>query len=247
MNQSQVNSFPTDPEEYAKSITPPNSPPPIQAALTSASHRSYTVQFKINALDWYYRNGENKNLTARMFNVDRKRIRDWLIDEKKLRSDPTPKHTKRKRTTGRLQFKDIETALLQWYKDQQIKGLRPKNGDLQTKSLELAEHFGLQDSFKGSSTWLYSWKRRHGILVVPNDPKDNTNDEGVNGEVNLQDRLGGVSQLVSGVINRVVEPVENGGSRTCVVDGLATVRTSGANITKLVFRRGEGTSEVCVY
>ena len=39
--------------------------------------KSYTVEFKVEAVEWRRMNGENCSLTARAFGVDRKRIREW--------------------------------------------------------------------------------------------------------------------------------------------------------------------------
>ena len=40
-------------------------------------NRSYTVEFKVEAVKWHQMNGENCSLTARTSGVDRKRIREW--------------------------------------------------------------------------------------------------------------------------------------------------------------------------
>jgi transposase len=147
-------------------------------AMGAAPYRSYTVQFKLNALDWYYKNGENKNLTAKMFNVDRKRIRDWLLDERNLRCDPTPQRTKRKRANSLPQYKDIEDALYKFYLAQREKGIRPKNAELRAKSLEFASLLGYRETFKASIHWLCNWKRRNKIsFAVPDHLIQNTTEE----------------------------------------------------------------------
>ena len=48
-------------------------------------HRSFNVKWKLNAIDWHRNNGEVISRTAREFNVDRKRIREWLAREDELR------------------------------------------------------------------------------------------------------------------------------------------------------------------
>ena len=150
-----------------------------------APYRSYTVQFKLNALDWYYKNGENKNLTAKMFQVDRKRIRDWLLDEPNLRSDPTPERTKRKRSHCLPHYKEIETALYHYYIEQREKGLRPKNVELRAKSLEFAAEYGYGDAFKASVHWLCNWKRRNKIGFVTTEPSR---------EESMEEQIGRLSQ-----------------------------------------------------
>lgn len=39
--------------------------------------KSYTIEFKVEALEWHRINGENVSLTANQFSVDRKRVREW--------------------------------------------------------------------------------------------------------------------------------------------------------------------------
>lgn len=166
-----------------------------QQSMGAAPYRSYTIQFKLNALDWYYKNGENKNLTAKMFNVDRKRIRDWLLDERNLRSDPTPQRTKRKRSNSLPQYKDIEDALYKFYMAQREKGVRPKNAELRAKSLEFASVLGYHETFKASIHWLCNWKRRNKIsFAAPDHTVQNATEEeddsGTTTPPFTEDRLG---------------------------------------------------------
>ena len=168
-------------------------------AMAGLPYRSYTVQFKLNALDWYYKNGENKNLTAKMFNVDRKRIRDWLLDERNLRTDPTPQRTKRKRANSLPQYKDIEDALYKFYMTQREKGIRPKNAELRAKSLEFASMLGYREAFKASIHWLCNWKRRNKIsFAVPDHVTPSaTEEEDESGAATppfMEERLAGRTQ-----------------------------------------------------
>ena len=174
-NQYNIILAADDEEACGQPLASPASPSLVPA--TAVPYRSYTVQFKLDTLDWYYKNGENKNLTAKMFNVDRKRIRDWLQDEPNLRSDPTPERTKRKRSNSLPQFKEIEAALYQYYCEQREKGLKPKNAELRAKGLEYASEFGYQNSFKASVHWLCNWKRRNKISVVHSEPSNEEDEE----------------------------------------------------------------------
>ena len=188
---------------------------------TPAPYRSYTIQFKLNALDWYYKNGENKNLTAKMFQVDRKRIRDWLLDEPNLRSDPTPERTKRKRNNCLPQYKEIETALYRYYLEQRERGLKPKNAELRSKSLEFASEYGYGDAFKASVHWLCNWKRRNRIAFVSVEPM---NGEENNGEE--EDEVLGMPQALEEEIGRLSQSLrtqgEGSGGGGGVEDGLGS-------------------------
>ena len=39
--------------------------------------KSYTIEFKVEAVEWHRKNGDNVLLTANKFSVDRKRVREW--------------------------------------------------------------------------------------------------------------------------------------------------------------------------
>ena len=39
--------------------------------------KSYTIEFKVEAVEWHRMNGDNVSLTANKFGVDRKRAREW--------------------------------------------------------------------------------------------------------------------------------------------------------------------------
>ena len=195
-----------DDETCGGPLTSPSSPP---LAPATVPYRSYTVQFKLDALDWYYKNGENKNLTAKMFSIDRKRIRDWLQDEPNLRSDPTPERTKRKRSNSLPQYKEIEAALYQYYCEQREKGLKPKNAELRAKSLEFASELGYRESFKASVHWLCNWKRRNKISVIQSEPSNEEDEEGViataSGITEEQlSELSGLSQNVKGSLGDIL-------------------------------------------
>lgn len=126
------------------------------------SHRSFTVEYKLNVLDWYYAHGENKKQTAKHFGVDRKRIRDWLKFEQQLRMEPPSNMQRRKKNTGcAAHYKALDQAVLEWCKEQRTRGQRITNQALRTKALELAPQLGYQDTFKASPNWAVAWRRRN--------------------------------------------------------------------------------------
>lgn len=131
---------------------------------THVTHNSYTVEFKLQVLDWYHKNGKNKNAAAKQFGVDRKRIRDWEMNEQLLR-EQTDVHRKRQRFTGgpgrRLISLDLDKALIEWYKEQISQQRHVFNRHIKTKALEVAQQLGLRESFKASDMWVVGWKKRH--------------------------------------------------------------------------------------
>ena len=46
-------------------------------------NRSYSVKHKLCVVKWHYENGGSVSATAWQWNVDRKRVRDWLASEEK--------------------------------------------------------------------------------------------------------------------------------------------------------------------
>lgn len=126
------------------------------------SHRSYTVEYKLNALDWYHAHGENKKQTAKHFGVDRKRIRDWLKLEQQFRMEPLSNMQRKKKNSGcAAHYKALDQAVLEWCKEQRIQGQKVTNQALRTKALELAPQLGYQDTFKASPNWAIAWRRRN--------------------------------------------------------------------------------------
>ena len=49
--------------------------------------RSFTVQYKLQVIKWHTENGTSIRKTANHFNVDRKRVREWLNNEDHLRAN----------------------------------------------------------------------------------------------------------------------------------------------------------------
>ena len=47
----------------------------------SSTQRSFTVKFKLKAIQWYHDNGASKRATAMHFGIDRKRIREWVLKD----------------------------------------------------------------------------------------------------------------------------------------------------------------------
>lgn len=125
-------------------------------------HKTYTMQYKLSVLDWYYANGENKKRTSKHFGVDRKRIRDWLRLEQKFRMEPHSNMQCTRIARGcPPQYQELDTTVLEWYKEQRAQGQKVTNRALRTKALELAPQFGFQDTFKASSNWAIAWRRRN--------------------------------------------------------------------------------------
>ena len=122
---------------------------------------SYTLDFKLKLLEWYHSNGENKQLTSRVFNVQPKRITEWLIIEQQLRSKKDSPGGKRRSSESTTWLKlQVDKLLVEWHKEKGAEGVKPTLNQLRSKALELAIGLGLHN-FKASSSWIKQWKKRH--------------------------------------------------------------------------------------
>ena len=75
---------------------------------TNQKRQSYTREFKLYFVSWYFKNGKNVFKTSLEFKVDRKQVRTWVAKE------PSIKATKIKKRCERgmaAKFPDIEKHL----------------------------------------------------------------------------------------------------------------------------------------
>ena len=138
------------------------------------------MKFKLEVVQWYYRNGANVAATARHFNIDRKRIRDWRDTEDYLMMHRRGKEGNKKRIKECLS-PDLDYQLLEYMLDERAAGRPVSNGDLHEKGLEIARGLGLGD-FKASDGFITGWKRRNSVHIrrgtnesqkIPEDHADN--------------------------------------------------------------------------
>ena len=54
-------------------------------APAKVSRRTFTRELKLEVIIWHFSNGKNINKTANKFEIDRKQIRNWIKDERKIR------------------------------------------------------------------------------------------------------------------------------------------------------------------
>lgn len=55
-----------------------------EASKPKATRKSYTREFKLEALEWLKKNGNNVSAAARKFSVANKRVREWRASEKQI-------------------------------------------------------------------------------------------------------------------------------------------------------------------
>ena len=53
---------------------------------TNQKRQSYTREFKLSVVSWYFKNGKNVSNTSLEFKVDRKQVRTWVAKESSIRA-----------------------------------------------------------------------------------------------------------------------------------------------------------------
>lgn len=122
---------------------------------------SYTAAFKLRVIQLAEERGEHH--VAKLFNVDRKRVREWCINKEKIGSLAET----RKRVDGGgcgLKYPDIEERLLKWFADKRASGARVMGQSLKYEALQLHKESGSQQ-FKASNGWYNKFKKRNNISM----------------------------------------------------------------------------------
>lgn len=100
---------------------------------------------------------------AKIFNVARRRIFDWMRQIPKLEELIAKGHMKK--MTGRgPKNRDIDQALYTWYCERKASGNRPKSCHVQSKARELYLTYGYND-MKCSYGWFKRWSQRFQIQL----------------------------------------------------------------------------------
>ena len=122
-------------------------------------HKSYSFAFKLKVIDFAEKHGKHK--ASKLFYIDRKRVREWCQNKEKLQEGL--KCRRRLAGGGRsVRFLDIDEELEMWIKERRSKGVRITGKSLRQQALMLHKEKGNQ-SFKASSGWFTSFKKRHNI------------------------------------------------------------------------------------
>lgn len=127
----------------------------------SGKRSSYTVKFKISAVK--YAKEKNISEASRKFEVDRKRIREWVsfYDAGKLQVQaPSRKHLSG--GERKLRDADIDRDIFEWCSEKRSQRIRVTG---KAVFLEAQRRFlaGGITSFKASRGWLEKWKARHSV------------------------------------------------------------------------------------
>ena len=129
--------------------------------------RSFTVEYKIQAVKYLRANNCNVSKTAREYGVERVRIREWNKNYIKLAAENEgDRKKKRKLHVGRRPISiELDNAVYQYYKNELSHDRLVSNKSLKKKALELAKELNISQTFRASDTWLKRWKKRLGIAL----------------------------------------------------------------------------------
>lgn len=76
--------------------------------MAPKSTRSFSMEFKLKAIHYYYNNWRNVNQASNVFKVDRKDIRNWVKNEELIKKQ---KRTSRSTRHGKVVFPVMEKEL----------------------------------------------------------------------------------------------------------------------------------------
>ena len=137
---------------------------------TPHKHRhinSYTVEFKILVVDWLRKNDKNVSKTAREFDIDRKRVREWDQNYDKLLENKVGRSAKKcKIGCGRKPLSsDLDMKLFEFLEEERLEGRPVSNDLLRVRALQIAGGLRIDGTFTASSGWIARWKRRFGVGI----------------------------------------------------------------------------------
>ncbi|XP_040065481.1 uncharacterized protein LOC120839285 [Ixodes scapularis] len=127
---------------------------------------SYTVQKKIEVVQWHRLNGKNVHRTSRQFKLDRKRIREWDKKYEVLLQENFGKSKlRRKLGNGAPVFsEEVDDALFEFLECERSAGRAVSNRLLSKEAVRLANNLQL-GNFVASSMYLKRWKARFGVSM----------------------------------------------------------------------------------
>ncbi|XP_072030184.1 uncharacterized protein [Amphiura filiformis] len=130
--------------------------------------QSWTVEEKVEIVDWFRSAGRNTCMTVSTWGCDRKSLRQWdskYEQLKKLSETDNKMKNKRKLHGGHpMLSQELDSEVLCYFKTQYDKGHIMPFTEISVKAQETAERLGIE-GFKASSGWIKRWKIRNGITV----------------------------------------------------------------------------------
>ena len=132
--------------------------------MPSSKRASYTVQFKMSVVEWVESTGSSLSAASRKFSVDRKMIRNWIVEKERMRLALLVRGPgKRKLHEGKSPAsEELDKLVLEHYLAARAQGSHLNNREVKEAALRYADMLGLRQ-FKATSSWLACWKGRCGL------------------------------------------------------------------------------------
>lgn len=128
--------------------------------------QSFTIEKKVEAVQWHRKTGSNVSKTARQFGVDRKQVRQWNSTYETLLQHCHGKGKfKRSMNNGRPVFsEEVDDGLFEFLQEERAAGRAVSNRLLQEKAMQLASEAKL-GNFNASHQYLSRWKKRFNVSL----------------------------------------------------------------------------------
>ncbi|KAM7282773.1 uncharacterized protein ISCGN_000014 [Ixodes scapularis] len=133
---------------------------------TSTMRNSYTIQRKVEVVQWHKKNGDNSSNTARHFELYRKHVHEWSSNyQSHLQQCHGKNKFKRAINNGRPFFsEELDEALMDFLDTERAAGRAVSNCVLQEHARKLAVQMNL-GNFEASKHYLARWKARFNVLI----------------------------------------------------------------------------------
>ena len=125
--------------------------------------RAYAREFKLSVVNWFRENGSNFSQTSRGFNIDCKRIREWVKNKesiKKLRN-----HARKNKSKQPGRFALAETKLLEKIRNMRKSGKAVKALWMKASAKQLVKSEYPLAEFKCSDHWLRRFLKRNRLSL----------------------------------------------------------------------------------
>ncbi len=122
---------------------------------------SYTLQFKMGVVEWVESTGASVRAAAKKFSIDRKMIRNWLLNKDRMKSALLARGPgMRKLHEGRSPVsQELDKQVLEHYLNEHGCGRLLGNKEVKDVALKYARLLGLE-GFKATSSWVTRWRSR---------------------------------------------------------------------------------------
>uniref|UniRef100_UPI00358FB6CD uncharacterized protein n=1 Tax=Myxine glutinosa TaxID=7769 RepID=UPI00358FB6CD len=135
---------------------------PREEDARKGPHKSYSIDFKLRAIDRWRKLKKNYKITSDELQIDRKTLRTWVRTEERLRS--TTNKSKRKRLDSKnkvVKFRNLEKDLVEFVRSEANLKHRVTSKNIVDKALELNRDKFHHEDFTASNGWIWRFMKRY--------------------------------------------------------------------------------------